>query len=97
LVKRNHFQKFGEFLLSLAIFEVSLATVFISIWQPWMVHCRDEHGQDWIRTEANFGRIRAGSDCNFFENWRIRTRSDWENLLFWCDYSNHIKNVTWNV
>jgi len=22
--------------------------------------------QDWIRTEANLGRIRTGSDCNFF-------------------------------
>jgi len=22
---------------------------------------RDEHGQDWIRTEANFGRIKTGS------------------------------------
>ena len=29
---------------------------------------RDEHGQDCIKTEANFGRIRTGSDCNFFEN-----------------------------
>jgi len=28
---------------------------------------RDGHGQDWIRTEANFGRIRTGSDCNFFK------------------------------
>jgi len=31
---------------------------------------------DWIRTEANFGRIRTGSDCNFFENCRFRTGSD---------------------
>jgi len=38
--------------------------------------------QDWIRTDANFGRIKTGSDCNFFENWQIRTESDWENL-FW--------------
>ena len=53
--------------------------------------------QNWIRTEANFGRIRTGSDCNFFENWRIRTGSDWKNLLFWCDYSNHIKHVSCNV
>jgi len=36
--------------------------------------------QYWIRTEANFGRIRTGSDCNFFQNWRIRTGSDWENF-----------------
>jgi len=34
----------------------------------------------WIRTEANFGRIRTGSDCRFFENWHIRTGSDWENF-----------------
>jgi len=34
-------------------------------------------GSDWIRTEANFGRIRAGSDWNFCENGRIRTGSDW--------------------
>jgi len=49
------------------------------------------------RTEANFGLIRTGSDCNMFENWRIRTGSDWENLLFWCDYSNHIKHVSCNL
>ena len=36
----------------------------------------DEHGQDWIRTEANFGRSRTGLDCNFFQNWRIRSGSD---------------------
>jgi len=34
--------------------------------------------QDWIRSEANFGWIRTGSDCNFFENLRIRTESDSE-------------------
>jgi len=44
--------------------------------------------QDWIRTEANFGRIRTGSDCSFFLNWQIKTGSDWENFvvlmwLFW--------------
>jgi len=38
--------------------------------------------QDWIWTAANFGRIRTGSICNFFENWRIRTASDWENFCF---------------
>jgi len=37
-------------------------------------------GSDWITTEANFGRIRTGSDCNFFENWRIRTGSEWKNV-----------------
>jgi len=37
-------------------------------------------GSDWIRTEANFGRIRTGSDCNFFQNWPIRTGSEWENI-----------------
>jgi len=26
----------------------------------------------------NFGRIRTGSDCNFFDYWRIRTGSDWK-------------------
>jgi len=36
-------------------------------------------GSDWIRSEANFGRNRTGSDCNFFENWRIKTGSHWEN------------------
>jgi len=38
-------------------------------------------GSDWIRTESNFGRIRTGSDCNFFENCRIRTGSNWENIF----------------
>jgi len=28
--------------------------------------------QDWSRTEANFGRIWTGSDCNFFQNSQIR-------------------------
>jgi len=27
----------------------------------------DRTGLEWIRTEANFGRIRAGLDCNFFK------------------------------
>ena len=31
--------------------------------------------------EAHF---RTGSDCNFFENWRIRSGSDWQN--FSCIY-----------
>jgi len=30
--------------------------------------------QDWIRTEANSGGIRTGSDCKFFENWWIGLR-----------------------
>ena len=37
---------------------------------------RDENGLDWIRTEASFGWIKTGSDCNFFENWSIRAGSD---------------------
>jgi len=45
--------------------------------QRW---ARIRTGSDWIRTEANFGRIKTVSDCNFFENWRIRTGSDWENF-----------------
>jgi len=32
----------------------------------------DKTGSDWIRTEANFGRIRSGSDFDLFENWQIR-------------------------
>jgi len=27
----------------------------------------DRTGSDWIETEANFGRIRTGSDCIFFK------------------------------
>jgi len=27
----------------------------------------DRTGSDWIRTEANFGWIRTGSDCTFFK------------------------------
>ena len=64
---------------------------------------RDEHGQDWIRTKANFGWIRTGSDCTFFKNWWIRTGSDWENfccfdviilttsnmlVVQWCDFAD---------
>jgi len=45
--------------------------------QRW---ARTRTGSDWIRTEVNFGRIRTGSDCNIFQNWRIRTGSDWENF-----------------
>ena len=39
-------------------------------------------GSDWIRTETNFGRIRTGSDSNFFHNWGIRTGSDWEDVCY---------------
>jgi len=45
---------------------------------------RDKHepGLDRteLRSEANFGQIRTGSDCYFFENWRIKTGSDWEHF-----------------
>jgi len=47
--------------------------------QRW---ARIRTGSDWIRTDANFGRIRTGSDCNFFENWWIRIGSDWEKFCF---------------
>jgi len=44
----------------------------------WALACLSEMSkdQDWIRTEANFGGVRTGSDYNFFQNWRIRTGSD---------------------
>jgi len=48
-------------------------------------------GSDWFRTEANFGRIRIGSDCIFFENWRIRAGSDWENF---CCFNVIILNIS---
>jgi len=47
--------------------------------------------QYWIRTEANFGRIRTGSDCNFLENWRIKTGSDRENF---CCFNVIILNIS---
>jgi len=50
----------------------------ITNFQRW---ARIRTGSDWIRTEANFGRIRTGLDCNFFEDWRSRTGSDWENIF----------------
>jgi len=31
-------------------------------------------------TWQRWARIRTGSDCNFFENWRITTGSEWENF-----------------
>jgi len=58
--------------------------VWLELWkwlrlneQRW---ARIRTGSDWIRTEANFGRSRSGSDCNFFQNWWIRTGSDWVNF-----------------
>jgi len=32
------------------------------------------------QTNQRWARIRTGSDCNFFDNWRTRTGSDWENF-----------------
>ena len=49
--------------------------------------------QDWIRTEANFGRIRTGSDCKFF----LIGGSGLDRTEKICDYSNHIKHVSCNV
>jgi len=49
----------------------------------WLSLFFTQHRQQrwaWIRTEANIGRIRTGSECNFFENWRVRTGSDSENF-----------------
>ena len=37
---------------------------------------RNEHGSGLDRTGSGLK-----SDCNFFENWRIRTGSDWENIF----------------
>ena len=37
----------------------------------------------WFKaSNQRWARIRTGSDCNFFEDWRIRTGSDWENIFF---------------
>jgi len=47
--------------------------------------------QDWIRTEANFDRIKTGSNCNFFEIWQIRTGSDWENF---CCFNEIILKIS---
>ena len=38
----------------------------IALYQRW---ARIRTASDWIRTEANFGRIMTGSDCNFF--WKF--------------------------
>ena len=46
-------------------------------YQRW---ARIRTGWDWIKTEANFCQIRTWSDCNFFENWRMRSGLDWENF-----------------
>ena len=43
----------------------------------------DRTGSDFIRTEANFGRIWARSGLHFFY-WRIKTGLEWEN--FFCIY-----------
>jgi len=53
----------------------SFLALFWTIFDP-LAKCRsgntapgmstDRTGSDWIRTEANFGRIRTGSDCSYF-------------------------------
>ena len=43
---------------------------------------RTESNFGQIRTESNFGQIRTGSECNLYENWRIRTGLDWQ--IFSC-------------
>jgi len=37
-------------------------------------------GSEWIKIEDDFGRIRTASVWNFFENCRVKTGSDWENI-----------------
>jgi len=52
------------------------AAALLSAAKPLLFNCRFSHLlQRWAR-------IRTGSDCNFFENWRIRTGSDWENFCY---------------
>jgi len=53
---------------------LKISKILVVIGLPEM--STDRTGLDWIRTEAYFGRIRTGSDCNFFEDWEIRTGSD---------------------
>jgi len=57
--------------------------------------------QGWARSRTGSGLkpILAGSDWIELQFFLIgvsgvRTGSDWENLLFWCDYSNHIQHVS---
>ena len=50
--------------------------------------------QRWARTgldqdRSQFWPDKTGSDCNSFESWWIGLRKV---LLFWCDYSENIKN-----
>jgi len=47
---------------------------------------------DWIRNEANFGRIRIGLDFNFFENWRIKTRTE-INFVVAKDFNKEVAYV----
>ena len=56
----------------------------------------DRTGSDWIRTEANFGQIMTGSDCNFLKiGWSGLDRTEktfvvlmwlfWKYQNFSCD------------
>ena len=62
-----------------------------------LIQTREEHrsglDQDW----SQFWPDEDGSDCDFFENWRIGTGWDWEFILFWCDSSTNIETVSCDV
>ena len=69
-ISKWHWLKF-IFLYSLGSMQYSLPPVLslegknpYSRDQRW---ARIRTGSDWIRTEANFGRIRTGSDCNYLK------------------------------
>jgi len=54
-----------------------------TIWQNWSaLACRDEHGsgldQDW----SQFWPDQDWIGLQFFENWRIRIGSGWENYCY---------------
>jgi len=57
--------------------------------------CRDEHGSGLDRTGSGLKPILAGSELDrtaiFFQNWRIRTGSDWE---YFCCFNVIILKIS---
>jgi len=58
--------------------------------QTQLVPTRDEHG-------SGLKPILVGSDWNFLEIGGSGLDRTEKIFVFWCDYSNHIKNVSCNV
>jgi len=95
LIRKNRRYPAGYSMLFLSMLTSSTC-------QSRLTECSPEMSMDqvWIGLDQDLSQFWPDQDwigLQFISKLADMTVSDWENLLFWFDYSNHVKNVSCNV